>query len=299
MRLFLAIGCCLSLVASSSLASLAHADGRLGRAKEAASGSDDDDSDRSSSGGSGRHHGHHSDDDDDDDDDTGVGAAFGELLARIIAAAIRGDGSPPAAYAPYPYASTLAPYLVPDSELQVAALQRDDGELDADMAAHSTRMQAWAGQVALAGGYFSGVGQSQLAVRVLTPSRWEINARGAWLYEPAARENAFLADAGAGLRLVQTGGFMLRLLGAVNAFGDGQRAAFGGSAGLGFDLFLGAPVVLSATASAGAVGSAGLLDARAQLGVMVSRVELFAAFQYLIIGPSNLSAPLLGARLWL
>jgi hypothetical protein len=284
MRLYLLFCLCLGVV-GASFAPVAHADGRLGRAKAAASAAtSDDDSD---------------DDDCDDEDDEGAVSGVGELIGRMIAAAISGDDGPPSAYAPYPYASALSPYLVPDSELQVAALQRDEGDVGLEMAAHSTRMQAWAGQVALAGGYFYGVGQSHLDLRLLTPSRWELNLRGAWLYEPAAREHAFLVDAGAGYRFVQAGPLLLRLLGAVQAFGDTQQSALGGSVGLGFDVFLGAPVVLSASASAGVVGSAGLLDARAQLGVMLSRVELFAAFQYLVIGPSNLSAPLLGARLWL
>ena len=57
------------------------------------------------------------------------------------------------------------------------------------------------------------------------------------------------------------------------------------------------PLVLSASLSGGVAESASLIDGRASTRLDVRRLELFAEFEYLHIGPSNLYTPLIGARL--
>jgi hypothetical protein len=207
--------------------------------------------------------------------------------------------TPSAAYARYPYAGPHVGFIQPgrDSGAELAA--SDDAPTVRDPTAPVVATQAWAGQVALAAGYFAGVAHSDIDLRLLTPGRLELGVRGSMLYEPSAGDAAMLWGASLGYRLIQWNFMMARLLGGVRYFGDSQAGEMGVDLGLGLDLFLGRPVVVSATLSGGNLGQALVADARVQVGVMLKRTELFAALQYLRIGSSNLSTPLIGARLWL
>lgn len=120
------------------------------------------------------------------------------------------------------------------------------------------------------------------------------------MVDPKSERNyAVLAGATLGYRLADLHWLMLRMLFGARYFGDFHGGVGGVEAGLGFDLFIAKPIVLSASFTGGGVGSAGFLEARAQLGVMLSRLELFGGFSYLNIGGVNLHSPVLGVRLWL
>jgi hypothetical protein len=207
--------------------------------------------------------------------------------------------TPSAAYAHYPYARPHVGYIQPGVAPLSELTATDAAPATEESAAPSSATQSWAGQVALAAGYFAGVAHSDLDMRLLTPTRLEVDVRGSMLYEPSARDAAVLWGASLGYRLLQWNFLMARLLGGVRYFGDGQAGEMGVDLGLGLDLFLGRPVVVSATLSGGNLGQALVADARIQVGVMLKRTELFAALEYLRIGPSNLSTPLIGARFWL
>ncbi len=73
----------------------------------------------------------------------------------------------------------------------------------------------------------------------------------------------------------------------------------GGELGPSMDVFLGRPWVLSAGASIAFVAEVLAPRARVQLGYLFGRSEVFVGYQYLRIGSVELSAPLLGTRIWL
>ncbi|MEZ4410382.1 MAG: hypothetical protein R3A52_28460 [Polyangiales bacterium] len=85
---------------------------------------------------------------------------------------------------------------------------------------------------------------------------------------------------------------------------DAEGSLFGGEAGVGADLFVGAPFVLSLDLSVGGYGRAVLAGGKLTLGVMAGPVEFQLGWQHESIIPTvsgppvNLTGPLLGLRLW-
>jgi hypothetical protein len=208
---------------------------------------------------------------------------------------VEGPPEPQPTYARYPYAAASSPYLLAP-ELEVASTSTT---LDAQLLAEHTPGRPWAGQVSLDAGFMSGIGQNSLDLRVLMPGRFELSARNTVLWEPAARDYSLLGSAVLGIRFLQTPTALMRLTGGLSYFGHLLHAEPGAELGIGMDLFLGRPWVLSASASAALIGQTVTPQARIQLGYLFGRTEVFAGYQYLQIGSVSLSTPLLGTRIWL
>lgn len=151
----------------------------------------------------------------------------------------------------------------------------------------------------LEGGYLLGVSHSGLDARLLTPSLFELALRGTVLYEPALQDRAFLGAAELGLRVLSLRPLLVRLFASALYFEQGGYENSGGELGIGLDLFVGRPWVVTARASGAVLGDSVVSRARVQLGYLFTRYELFVAYEYLRIGSVNLSAPLIGTRLWL
>jgi hypothetical protein len=183
-----------------------------------------------------------------------------------------------------------------DSELQVASTS---STLDAQLRAEHTVGRPFAGQLALDAGYLGGVAHSGIDARVLTPSPFELSARTTLLYEPSARDYSLFGAGELGLRFASLRAFSMRALAGPAYFGQPGQMQFGAELGLGLDVFLGRPWVLSVRASGVLLGDLLCPDARIQLGYLFGRTELFAAYQYLRIGSVDLSTPLFGTRIWL
>jgi hypothetical protein len=272
------------------------AEGKIQHAREEAKGHD---------------HGHRrsSGDDDDDDDD--------DILSAILCALFSSDESgsssysssgdpesggqsfpsPTYRYAPYPYAHGHRGYLVPnDYEL---AYNGDVRPLGRDL-------HDYALQLSLEGGYMSGIARADTSIRLLTPARIELETRFAYLHEDLARvapgepdtDSTTLGSTHLAYRLFQGEAGMLRIGAGARYMIDGTGAEGGVDVLLGFDLFVGRPIVLSLELATGTLGDAVVFAPRAQLGVMLDRVELFASYEHLMIGDAELPTPMLGSRIW-
>ena len=286
------------ILTCASLATPAYADGKLSRARKEASGSSSSSGSNSSSSDSSRssdsasshshyrrpHHHHYRE----------------EPPSTYIAsevAIVGWTGQPETTYSSYPYATSRSPYLL-EPELQVASTS---ASLDAHLRAEHSAGQPWAGQLSLDAGFFAGVGQSNLNLRVLMPGPFELSARNTMLWEPAQSDYSLFGAAVIGLRIAQSRVALLRLFGGIAYFGQLRELLPGTEFGISMEVFLGRPWVLSAGASATFVGPDGLFapQARVQLGYLFGRSEVFVAYQYLQIGSVDLSAPVLGTRIWL
>lgn len=221
-------------------------------------------------------------------------------IVYVSADAVEDEEEPPSdpiAYAAYPYAIAAFPYLTPaDFDLGPEGVETPE-QLERDFEAGP--VQHWAGQIALSASYLHDVVHGDFDARLLTPLRVELSMHGTWLHEGANSDTAVLLSGALGYRLLQWHFLMARIFVGVQRFGGWVKAEAGPELGLGFDMFLVRPLVLSGDASAGAVGHAAALEARGRLGIMLGRIEVFAAAEYLRIGSSDLSSFGLGTRLWL
>ena len=292
------------ILTCGSLATPAYADGKLARAREEASGrsSSGSSSSGSSSSSSGtfddsrqsrshrhkRHH-HHA-------DPCGhqtFGCAPPMYTDEVEYVPL--NQLPQPTYSSYPYETSRSPYLL-DPVLQVASTS---ASLDAYLRSEHTAGQAFAGQLSLDAGFLAGVGRSNLSVRVLMPGPLEVSARNAVLWEPAANDYSLFGALAIEARVAQSQVAFLRVFAGFAYFGQIREMLTGGELGLSMEVFLGRPWILTASASATYVGEVLAPQARVQLGYLFGRSEVFVAYQYLQIGSVDLSAPLLGTRIWL
>ncbi|HKU39520.1 MAG TPA: hypothetical protein VJR89_15280 [Polyangiales bacterium] len=302
--MFARTAACLScLLLCSVEPQLAYADGKLARARrEAASSSDDDE--RGHGGERGHDDHHHSRSFvesllcglfscDDDDHHHHHHHHDSEVALSVGADEVAREPAP--AYAPYPYASPLAPYLL-DAELQVASTS---SALDVQLRRAHVAGRPFAGQLSIDGGYLGGVAHSGMDARLLTPSPFELGARTALLYEPSARDYSLFGAAEVGLRFASLRVLSVRASVGPAWFGKPSEMLYGVELGLGLDVYLGRPWVLSARASGAMLGDLLCPQARLQLGYLFGRAEVFAAYEYLRVGSVDLSTPLFGTRIWL
>jgi len=301
----LSVACAWTVTATTPAA----ADGKLSRAREETRGSGGDSNSRSRDSRKEpehhhhrRAHSHHSDSSHDQSlGDAVVCAIFpcsgdsSETYYEADTYVVAGPPEPQRTYASYPYANASSPYLL-EPVLEVASTSTT---LDAQLLAEHTPGRPWAGQVSLDAGFMSGIGQNSLDLRVLMPGRFELSARNTLLWEPAARDYSLLGSAVVGLRFLQTPAALMRLTAGLSYFGHLLHAEPGAELGMGMDLFLGRPWILSASASAALIGQTVVPQARIQLGYLFGRSEVFFGYQYLQVGSVSLSTPLLGTRIWL
>jgi hypothetical protein len=283
----------------------AAANGKLDRAR------DEVDGDSSGSSGSSSSRGERDDDDDDDDDDGGgiIGALFEALFD------IDDDPHPrrtrdetpsytPApslnieyGYARYPYAGGHQGYLVP-RQLEIA--------YDGPVRPLARRPHDYALQLSLEAGYLDGVARGGPSLRLLTPSRFEVDTRYALFHEwladaPPGAPDTDATSLGAthlSYRLGEGVAGLLRLGAGMRYMADRTGAEAGFDMLVGADLFVARPFVLSLELTGGTLGEAVVFAPRVQLGVMLGRYELFASYEHMVIGEVELPAPMLGTRIW-
>ena len=83
-----------------------------------------------------------------------------------------------------------------------------------------------------------------------------------------------------------------------NFMDDHSRTRFGFNFTYGVDLFPARPLVLSLSLDAGNLGSAGVLRVHGTVGAIWKGLEVFAGYDYRLIGSTDLQGPLVGLRLW-
>jgi hypothetical protein len=285
---------------------VAHADGKLAQARREASSDDSDKRSDTSSHQRQRGHSRHH-----DDCSQGFVEALicgllgcsdscssGEVEVEVdgVAYASEEPAAPPLTYARYPYASPLAPYLL-EPELQVASTS---SELDLQLHRERPIGRPYAGQLGLDAGYLDGIAHSGFEARVLTPTPFEFGARHRFMYEPSAGDYALFGAADLGVRFASLPVLLMRVFAGPLYFGKPGEMVVGGEVGVGIELFLGRPWVLSARVAGGVLQNDLLLpQARVQLGYLLGRAELFVGYDYLQIGSVDLGTPIFGTRIWL
>ncbi|HMI91594.1 MAG TPA: hypothetical protein VK509_09545, partial [Polyangiales bacterium] len=249
-----------------------------------------------------------SDDDDDDDDDDGgfIGALFEAIfdLDDDPPPPRFGSGYEPApslvpeyGYARYPYAGGHDGYLVP-RQLELA--------YDGPIRPLARRPNDYALQLSLEAGYLDSVARGGTSLRLLTPSRIELETRYALFHEwladaPAGEPDTDASSLGAShlsYRLGEGVAGLLRLGLGMRYMVDRTGAEAGFDMLIGAELFVGRPFVLSLELTGGTLGEAVVFAPRVQLGVMLGRAELFASYEHLLIGEVELPTPMLGTRIW-
>jgi hypothetical protein len=124
--------------------------------------------------------------------------------------------------------------------------------------------------------------------------------------EPAAKDALYLGTANLNLIPIHARRGVLRLGGGFNTMIDGRlpgqghrEYALGWNVTSSFDLFPAWPVVLSARADVGQLYHAWMGRARASVGVMLWRMEIYGGYEHTQVGRVGMGGPMVGVRLWL
>jgi hypothetical protein len=244
------------------------------------------------------------DDRDDYDDDDGGGGELGEVVAGVVGAVgllddiIQGPVTLPA-FASHPYAAGHASGLTAP-----ASLRAGDPDAEIEPTPWSGRTPTIAARVALDGAWqYHGLFRGRLAVEI-DGGRRIGGALQLYVWgHPGAADHAVLASA----RLHGVIGNWARVLVRTGPAIDVMHSwtpttrvtALGADWGLGLDVFVHHPFVLSLDGQFGILGRRTLYaGGRATFGVVIRRVELFGGYEHKQIGRARLGGPLFGLRVW-
>jgi hypothetical protein len=148
---------------------------------------------------------------------------------------------------------------------------------------------------------FDGLNRVSGQVLVETLSRFGLLSDMSYLHENLSNgrhDEMFLGDANLTFRFAQSEKVQLRTGLGFRWLADRHDSAFGVNFLYGGDFFPVKPLVVSTVMELGTLGSATVFHARATAGLMHSRWELFAGFDWLRIGSVDLHGPVAGVRLW-
>lgn len=171
---------------------------------------------------------------------------------------------------------------------------------------HDEGHRRLAGRASVEGSYlFRGVWRSGFAARVGSP-RLDVDTQMSLYYEAPQRDALYLGDTSLNFAPVALPAVVWRVgMGArymldARLPGAGAREyAAGWNLSTSIDVFPGAPFVISARLERGTLYRTPVLRARATVGVVRKRFELFAGYDHLQIERVALGGPLLGLRAWL
>ncbi len=190
----------------------------------------------------------------------------------------------------WPYEARRAGYVVDPWISNDAAYRRVGGQLSAE------------------GSYlFGGMLRSGLAARVGS-ARLDLDTQMSFYLEPPARDALYLGDTSLNLAPVALPRIVWRVgLGArymldarLPGTGSGPREyAMGWNFTTSLDVFPGRPFVISARLDRGMLYQTPVWRARATVGLVRDRFELFAGYDHTQIETVALGGPLLGLRAWL
>lgn len=159
------------------------------------------------------------------------------------------------------------------------------------------------GQIRAEGSYIlGGVYRGGLGARLMMPFRLELDGTFYALAEPLGDGNvdqATFADAHLGVRFAESEHVQFHTGFGYEQYADQRSTEPGFDFFYGFEAELGARLVLAAGVDAGAVGHAFVGQARASLGVMIGRFEIYAGYDHVSIGGVALGGPTAGVQAWL
>jgi hypothetical protein len=163
-------------------------------------------------------------------------------------------------------------------------------------------VKTWAVRVSLEdGNNFDDI--NRLNGRVFVDTTWRVGlwTNWSWLHQTLPRgctDDSLLSDTNLTYRIAQSERVEIHAGGGFRMLNYSGGTRFGGNFLYSADLFLTDPFVLSGLFEIGWLGSDLVLEGRGTVGVIYHRVELFAGYDFLRIGSSNIQGPLAGIRLW-
>jgi len=206
-------------------------------------------------------------------------------------------------YEDYPYSrgsNGLLRYPEPMRDEEVERASVADVSPDRDATSSGKTMAA---QVRAEGGYIlGGVYRGGVGARLMTPIRLELDGNFFALAEPLVDgtvDRSTFANAHLGLRFAQSEHVQFRTGLGYQQYADQQGVEPGIDFFYGFEAEIGAHLVLAASGNLGSAGQAFVGQARATLGVMVGRFEIFAGYDHASIGGVPLGGPTAGVQAWL
>lgn len=248
--------------------------------------------------------------DDDDHDDSLAGELLGSLLEPLFEAFWRGMGY--AVIAPvwgprelldddwrrhgyfrkYPYADGQDAYL---------AVPKDESSGESGYDARAVG-RSWSVQAAVEEGYdFEDVSFTTFTLRADTSSRWGLDASLSLLREDlptGGTDELALGDVNLRFRFAQSERAQWHVGIGMRYMTDDLGTEEGINFIYGADFFPKEPWVLSGSVELGTLGHATVVEARATLGMMFDRWELYAGWNHLSIDDTTINGPVAGLRLW-
>jgi len=205
-------------------------------------------------------------------------------------------------FAAYPYAGSAAGHILPRP---LGASREAPAPADDDPFAEEPALGRYL-HLRLSGEYAYDVdgavhrpGGAMLldtSLRIGLESSWNVYVEP---LAPNATDELTFGDVNVFFRLAQDDWAEFRLGVGANLMLDGGRVDAGFNGTFALDVFPVDPLVLAVAFDAGMLGDAFALRARGTLGIMLSRLELFAGYDVHTIDNILFHGPVAGARVWI
>lgn len=239
-----------------------------------------------SSSGSGSSAGGSSSDDGDDYDDYDDGCCDSSSTFSGTTAVPRAPHAP-LRFRHYPYEDGGTGYMAPETP-------------------EEPTVRRWAGRVFAEGAWQGrGLWRSGGGLRLDGPI-FGFDGDLSYYLEPAAHDALYLGTANVSVIPVHARRGLLRLGGGINTMIDGRLPtegsrdyALGWNVTGSVDLFPAWPVVISGRMDVGRLYRAWMGRARASLGVMLGRLEVYGGYEHTQVGRIGMGGPTVGLRIWL
>jgi hypothetical protein len=196
-------------------------------------------------------------------------------------------------FAPHPYANGYRGYQALSPEL---------AEVLYDFDTKDVPRQDWAMRVLVENGNdFNGLNRLGGSIKVENANRWGVISNWNYFRERlpcGCLDETLIGDTNLTFRFAQseTASFYSGL--GFRMLTDRKQTDFGFNFAYGGDWFPIRPIVVSGVFDAGSLGSAGVVHARGSIGAILYGCEVFAGYDFLRIGSTNLQGPMVGVRLW-
>jgi hypothetical protein len=196
-------------------------------------------------------------------------------------------------FARYPYADGYCGYQLLDLELAKSTYSVDTDDVE---------RKNWAMRIVIDNGNdFNGVNRFGGQLKFDHVSRWGVVTNWNYFYERRSCgcvDETVIGDTNLTFRFAQNeiASFYTGL--GFRTLADYKQTDFGFNFTYGADFFPVRPLVISGVFDAGTRGSAGVVHGRASIGAIWHGWELFAGYDFLRIGSSNLQGPMAGIRFW-
>jgi hypothetical protein len=239
-----------------------------------------------------------SDDEDEDDAETSLVLGLAKLAFWAAASPvwlprslIDDTSFDPACFARYPYRCDLDGFMTPDTEF----MQQQYPWLESDRYPWLLRV---GGEY---GGDFDDLSRAGGQVLFDTASRWGMDAEANFLREQSPadpRDQLWLGDVNLVYRFAQSPKLQMRTGLGMNWLADEFGSDFGFNFTYSGDFFPADPWIVSAEIDWGKLGHAGLFHSRATVGVHYHRLEVYAGYDYLDVGDTQINTAVSGVRVW-